>query len=91
MVEEVTLGQYSLPVLLSILLSIVYKFAPDNLADKWKVLISVGAGTLLGLLGLFYNDIPLTAKNIIDYLLYGAFSVGCAATGIHQIQRKVRE
>jgi hypothetical protein len=61
------------------------------LADKWKVLISVGAGTLLGLLGLFYNDIPLTAKNIIDYLLYGAFSVGCAATGIHQIQRKVRE
>ena len=50
--EEVTFGQYSLPVLLTVLMGVIFKFIP--IADRWKALLTIFIGTGLGLLALAY-------------------------------------
>jgi len=79
---EVTIGTYSVPVLLTVLLGIVYKVVPA-IPDKWKSLVAIGAGILIGVMAMFYNEPAITAKVIIDYILLGLMA-GAASIGLYE-------
>ena len=85
--ENVNFGQYALPVILMVILSLIYKVFgedagnPGMISDKAKPIIAICAGMGLGIVGMFYNAVPLTFKNFVDYLLFGLMQ-GAGAVGL---------
>jgi hypothetical protein len=86
-VPETNIGQYSLPVILSVLLGLVYKIF-NLVEDRWKSLVAIVLGIGLGYLSLLYSGAPLTIPFIIQYGLFGLMS-GAAAVGLYEAQRSV--
>ena len=89
METEVVFGNYSVPLVLTILLAITYKYLPalkDN--DKYKAAIAVGIGILLGILVIPYKGLDWSIITIVDYSLYGLMT-GAAAVGLYELQRTV--
>ena len=89
METEIVFGNYSIPIILTVILAIVYKYLPafkDH--DKYKASIAVGAGIILGILAIAYKGIPWTTVNIVDHTLYGLMT-GAAAVGLYELQRTV--
>ncbi len=82
---EVSFGGYAMPVVLSIILGLVFKFT-GVIPDKWKALVSVVCGVGLGNLGLAYQGLPWSVVNIVDFSLYGLMT-GAAAVGLYELQR----
>ena len=82
---EVSFGGYAMPVILSIILGIFYKFT-GVISDKWKALVSCGLGVALGNLGIAYQGLEWTVVNIVDFSLYGLMT-GAAAVGLYELQR----
>jgi hypothetical protein len=85
--EEVTFGQYAVPVVLTVVLGLVYKFV--NIPDRWKSLIAIGFGIGLGLLAIPYKTLPWSVVNIVDHTIYGLM-VGASAVGLYELQRSVK-
>jgi len=79
---EVTIGTYSVPVLLTVLLGIIYKVIP-TIPDKWKALVAICAGIAIGMMAMFYNEAAFTGKVIIDYVLLGLMA-GAASVGLYE-------
>ena len=84
---EVTIGMYSVPALLMVLLGIIYKLLPA-VPDKWKALISIAAGLFIGNLAMLYNVMEITMKIAIDYNLLGLMA-GAAAIGLYEGQKTI--
>lgn len=84
--EEVTFGQYAVPVVLTVILGMVYKFV--KVPDRFKSLIAVAVGIGLGLLAIPYNSLPWTVVHIVDHAIYGLM-VGASAVGLYELQRTV--
>ena len=82
---EISFGGYAMPVVLSLILGLVYKFT-GVISDKWKALASIGCGMILGNLGIAYAGLEWTVVNLVDYNLYG-FMVGASAIGLYELQR----
>lgn len=82
---EISIGYYSLPVILTVILGVIYK-AVSTIPDQWKPLISIGVGLLLGIGAMLYTELPVTPKLVIDYLLVGLMA-GAAATGLYEGKR----
>jgi len=80
--NTITLGKYSLPVILSLILNLVFK--KTTIADDLKPYIAVGCGMILGVAALFYNNIPVSFPLVMDYVLAGAVA-GTSATGIYEM------
>ena len=83
---EVNFGQYALPIILTVFLSIIYKIAgnPDGtsaIPDKAKPVIAICLGMALGIVGMFYQGVAPVFKNIVDFTLYGLMT-GAAAVGL---------
>jgi hypothetical protein len=90
--DQVTLGGYAVPVIMSIVLGGIYKFT-FNIEKRWKTPISFGVGVILSILAMFYNkdpEVALTVKVWIDYMLYGIM-LGASATGLYELQKSARE
>ncbi len=84
--QEVQFGQYALPVIITVILAFVYKSFdnPDgssSIPNRSKPLIAISIGIGLGIVGLFYNAVEASFKNIVDHVLYG-FMTGASAVGI---------
>ncbi|NIP33137.1 hypothetical protein GWN26_09245 [Candidatus Saccharibacteria bacterium] len=80
--QEIALGQYSIPVILTVVLTLIYKMTV--VPDRVKALVAIGIGVVLGIIGMVYNAAPpYTAKLVIDYALYG-FMTGAAAVGLYE-------
>lgn len=84
--EEVTFGGYAVPLVLTVILAIVYKFI--TFGDQYKALLAVMTGILLGILAIPYKGIDWTVVSIVDHALYG-FMTGAASVGIYELQRTV--
>lgn len=84
---EISIGHYSLPVILTVILGVVYKSVP-TIPDRWKSLITIVVGLLLGIGAMFYTELPVTPKLVIEYLLVGLM-VGAAAIGLYEGQRTI--
>lgn len=83
---EVSFGGYALPVVLTVLLSFVYRVV--TVSDRWKAPIAIVCGVALGMVGLAYQGLPWTVVNIVDFVLYG-FMTGAGAVGIYEMTRSV--
>lgn len=79
-VQEPTLGAYSVPLILTVVMAIVYKNF-TTIPDRWKSTITIVIGILLSVVAMFYEGDTSTIKNIVDHILYG-FMQGSAAVGI---------
>lgn len=79
--EEVTFGQYGLPVVLTVFMGVFFKFIP--ISDRWKALFTILVGTGLGILGLAYAGKTWEVKNVVDYALFG-FMAGASAVGLYE-------
>jgi len=86
---EISIGAYSLPVILSIILAIIYKVVP-SIPDRFKALMAIGCGIVLGLLAMIYGTDTYTAKVIINYAIAGLMA-GAAAVGLYETQRIVKK
>lgn len=86
--DDISLGGYSIPVILAALLGMVYKFIPA-IGDRFKPIIAVGCGAILGVVAMVYVEIPITPKVVIDYVLFG-FMAGFASIGLYEAQRAIR-
>ena len=85
---SVTLGQYSFPILLSMVLAFLYQFfeksdgtsyLSDRMKNGFAVLMAVG----LAVATMPYNNIVMTYQSVVDYILYG-FSQGLMAVGFYK-------
>ena len=82
---ELSIGAYSLPVLLTIALALIYMKV--DVPSDWKPLVSIAVGVGLAILAAIYADIIWTAKIVIEYVLAGVFA-GAAASGIYDVVHK---
>jgi len=83
---EVEFGQYAVPVILTVILGIIYKFIPFG--DKYKALIAVIIGIGLGVLAIPYKGMPWTVVSLVDHVIYGLM-VGASAVGLYELSRTV--
>ncbi len=84
--QEISFGQYALPVILMVGLAFFYKLfdkadGTSYISDRAKPLIAIGLGIGLGIVGMYYNGIQPIFKNIVDHALYG-FMAGASAIGL---------
>jgi len=86
--EELQLGQYAFPVILTIILGMIYKIIP-SIPDRIKVVISVLVAMTLSLIPIAYKGILWTFPVIVDHLLYGIMA-GASAAGIYELSRAIR-
>ncbi len=87
--NEVAIGQYSVPVVLAIVLGIIYNAMGDSLSNRPKPLIAIGVGITFGLVAMVYNQAPSEIPVYINYALYGLMK-GAEAVGIYEGQKAVR-
>jgi len=83
---DINLGQYAVPVILTVVLAIVYKFLdkPDGtsyLPNQFKPLIAIALGIILGIVGMFYSAVVPSFKAWVDHILYGLMT-GASAVGL---------
>ena len=83
---EVEFGQYGVPVILTVILAIVYKFV--TFGDKYKALISVIVGIGLGIVAIPYKGLDWTIVAIVDHAIYGLM-IGASAVGLYELSRTV--
>jgi uncharacterized membrane protein YadS len=86
---EISIGTYSLPVILTVVLGIVYKLFPV-IGDSYKALVAVFIGALLGVVAMLYGAELVTAKIVIEYIIAG-FMAGAAAVGLYEAQKAIRK
>jgi len=87
--QEVNLGQYAIPFIITILLAFVFKpfDNPDGtskLKDWIKGYIAAALGILICLVAMFYKGGTITFTTWVDYILYG-FIQGASAIGIFKL------
>ena len=85
---EVSLGQYALAPLLTVILALIYKFVPVEFPDRFKALIAIGFAIGLSIAAAFYKGLDITFIVVVDYALHGLM-LGASAVGIYELQRTV--
>ena len=84
--DEIKLGAYAIPVILTVVLGLVYRLV--SFRDKYKALLAVIVGIGLGLLSIPYKGIPWNIVTVVDACIYGLM-VGASAVGLYELQRTV--
>ncbi len=92
--DEVSLGQYGLPVVLTVLLGIFYKVCEREdgtscVPNRFKPLVAILLGMALGIVAMFYKMLTPTFPVIVDHVLYGIMA-GSAAVGLWELSTKTR-
>jgi hypothetical protein len=85
--NQIMLGKYSLPFILSMVLGLIYKRA--KISDDWKPAIAAFCGVALGVAAMFYNEVysSINFPMVADYVLAGGLG-GMAATGIYEFSKE---
>ena len=84
--DEIMIGSITLPVALTIALSMLFYVVP-NVPNRIKPLIAVTFGIGLSFVGLLYVSGDMTFQNVVNSVVAG-FVSGTSATGIHQLTKK---
>jgi len=85
---EISFGQYSIPVIITVLLALVFKILP-GVSDAAKPFIAILLGIGLGIVGIFYAGLAPTFPVIVDHVLYGLMT-GAAAVGLWEGFSKIK-
>ena len=85
--NQIMLGKYSMPFILSIILGLVYKRA--EISDDLKPYIAMVVGVGIGVAAMFYNEAyaAINFPIIADYILAGGMA-GSAAVGIYEMRKE---
>ncbi len=80
--EEITFGKYSLPLIIWILTSIIYKMWL-SFPSRAKAPLAVGIGLVLGIIFIGYSGLEYSIKNIVDHILFGLMA-GFTSAGLYE-------
>ena len=84
---DISFGQYSVPVIITVLLAIVFK--TTTVADGAKPFIAIGLGIAFAVMGIFYAGLQPTFPVVVDHVLYGLMT-GAAAVGLWEGFSKIK-
>ena len=88
MVPDMSIGQYSVPFLLTIILTLIYKFVPV-IPDQFKAVFAGGTGIALAILAQFYSaPVEVTFQLWVNSII-GGFLIGMSAVGLYEATRTV--
>jgi hypothetical protein len=87
--NEIQLGQYAVPFLITIFLAVIFKpldnaDGTSKVADWVKGYVALALGIALGIVAMLYKGIQPTFVMWVDYILYG-FVQGAASIGIFKL------
>lgn len=82
-------GDITLPVLISIILTALFWAFPGLAAEQWKGVTGVFIGVLAALLFMFIEEPAYTLKVIATYIVLGII-YGAAAVGLYYSQKSAR-
>lgn len=85
---DIQFASYSVPVILTVILGLVYRTVGSGLTDRYKPLIAVLCGVALGIMAIVYKGEPWTAAVVIDHAVYGLM-LGASSVGLYELQRTV--
>ena len=87
--NELSLGAYSLPLIVSLLLRWLYSLiGDDKLSNGMKQVIPVLLGVGLSYLYIAYAGEAWSMVNLVEKTLYGLINVGFAAIGFYEVTSK---
>jgi len=87
--EELKLGAYSLPLVVSLLLRWIYSIVnPNAISTRMKQIIPIVLGVGMSYLYMCYSGMAWSIVNIVDSTLYGIISLGLSAIGFYETTRK---
>jgi len=88
MVPDMSIGQYSVPFLLTLILMLIYKFVPV-IPDKFKALLAGAVGVSLAILSMYYSaPVEITFQTWVNTII-GGFLIGMSAVGLYEATRTV--
>jgi hypothetical protein len=88
------IGKYSVSFILTILLAWFFSLIsndPDQISNRVKKAVAVGAGVAMSILAMFYkahtdSSVQIDIVPIVDYAISG-FLIGAASIGINQLMK----
>ena len=88
--DELKLGIYGLPLIVSILLRWIYSLVGEqSISNRMKQVVPVLLGISLAYVYMLYSGIDWTIVTIVDHTLYGIINLGFAAIGFYETTKKV--
>ena len=84
---ELQFGNFTISVIIAVILGVSFKIFGDILDDRSKVLIAILVGIALGVVSIPYAGLEWTAVNIVNNVLSG-FMSAAAASGLYTWQQK---
>lgn len=87
--NELSLGAYSLPLIVSLVLRWIYSLiGEEKLGNREKQIIPVILGVGLSYLYIAYAGEDWSMVNLVEKTLYGLINVGFAAIGFYEVTKK---
>lgn len=86
--EELQLGAYGLPLVVSLLLRWLYSVIGDEkITDRMKQIVPVLLGIGLAYLYMVYANMAWSVVNVVEKTLYGIINLGFSAIGFYEVTK----
>ena len=87
-IPDMSIGQYAVPVLLTVIMMLVYKFIPV-IGDRYKAVLTMGVAVGLAIISMFYASPEAVTFQMWVNTIVGGIIIGAAAVGLYEGQRTV--
>jgi len=88
---DVQFGSMAASAILMGILALIYKVCTkedgtESIPNRLKPLLAVGLGIVLGIVGMYYNELAANFKNIVNHVLIG-LNIGLSAVGLWELYK----
>jgi len=92
--EDIQFGSMAASAILMGILALIYKVATRDdgtncIPNRFKPLLAVGLGIVLSIVGMYYNELIPTFKNVVNHVLVG-LNIGLSAVGLWEVYKENR-
>ena len=89
--EDIQFGSMAASAVLMGVLALIYKVCTkedgtESIPNRFKPLLAVGLGIVLGMVGMYYNELIPNFKNIVNHVLVG-LNIGLSAVGLWELYK----
>ncbi len=89
--EDIQFGNMAASAILMGILALIYKVCTKEdgtecFPNRFKPLLAVGLGIVLGMVGMYYNELVPNFKNIVNHVLVG-LNIGLSAVGLWELYK----
>ena len=89
--EDIQFGSMAASAILMGILALIYKVCTKEdgtelIPNRFKPLLAVGLGIVLGIIGMYYNELAANFKNIVNHVLVG-LNIGLSAVGLWELYK----